>query len=364
MTESADEAQALTKLDIQVTATPKLPAYSLSALNRRVLLVRRPAGIPVAADFEITADRLPEATPGRFIVRNLFLSVDPAQRGWAADVANYSIVVPLGTTMRALAVGVVTSSDCDDIREGELLYGWFGWQDYCSAVPSDVLLRGAYDVPVTAYLGLLGINGLAAYLALTGIGRPMAGDTLLVSTAAGSVGSFAGQIGKLLGCRTVGLTGDDHKVRRCVDAYRYDIAINYKHDDWAQQLKRALPSGANIYFDNTGGSILDTALRNMAVGGRVIQCGTAAIASWEPPPTGPRNEREILTRRLHWGGFVIFDHLARFPDAAAQLAAWYREGKLTYDEDISTGIQSAPGAIEALYSGRNTGKKLIDIRSA
>ena len=169
------------------------------------------------------------------------------------------------------------------------------------------------------------------------------------------MGGFVGQIGKILGCRTIGLTGDDEKVARCRARFGYDDAFNYKTADLAQ----VLPDKLNIYFDNTGGGILDHALRRMAVGGRVVQCGTASNQVWTPPPTGPRNEREILTRRLVWSGFVVFDHVARFDAAGRQLAAWYNEGRLAYDEDVSDDIAQAPGAIAELYAGLNQGKKLI-----
>ncbi|HKT84748.1 MAG TPA: NADP-dependent oxidoreductase [Novosphingobium sp.] len=340
---------------------PSLPPYALPAENSRVLLMRRPAGIPQPGDFELAREPVPLPGEGEFLVRNLYLSVDPAQRGWAADVANYSAPVPIGGVMRALAVGVVRASRCKGVAEGDILYGWFGWQHYCAAGADAILLKAQHDVPVTACLGLLGINGLTAFLALEEIGHPREGDTLVVSTAAGAVGGFVGQIGKLRGCRTVGLTGSAEKVARCLESYRYDVAINYKDTDWEEQLLRALPEGANVYFDNAGGPILDGVLRRMAVGGRIVQCGTASIASWDPVPQGPRNEREILTRRLQWGGFVIFDHRGRFPQAAAQLAQWHKDGAIRYDEDISTGLESAPGAIASLYAGANRGKRIIDV---
>ena len=338
-----------------------LPPYALPPENRRVLLTRRPTGIPQAADFALAGEAVPQPGEGEFLVRNLYLSVDPAQRGWAADVANYASPVPIGGVMRALAVGVVQASRCESVVEGDVLYGWFGWQLYCVANPDAILLKAEHEVPVTACLGLLGINGLTAFLALHDIGRPRDGDTLIVSTAGGAVGGFVGQIGKLRGCRTVGLTGSADKVARCRQSYGYDVAINYKDPDWQAQLDSALPEGANIYFDNAGGAILDSVLRRMAVGGRIVQCGTASVASWDPAPQGPRNEREILTRRLQWGGFVIFDHRERFAEAAAQLAQWQRDGAIRYDEDITTGLPSAPGAIASLYAGANRGKRIIDV---
>ena len=332
-----------------------IPAYSHRSRNRRVLLARRPNGVPQVEDFALDEADIPVPGPDQFLVRNLYLSVDPAQRGWASAEANYSAPVALGTPMRGLAVGVVTQSNDPDVAEGEYLYGWFDWQDYAAVDRSRIVMRARAAVPLSAHAGLLGINGLTAHIALTELGRPVVGDVLLVSTAAGSVGGFVGQIGKILGCRTIGLTGDDEKVARCRARFGYDDAFNYKTADLAQ----VLPDKLNIYFDNTGGGILDHALRRMAVGGRVVQCGTASNQVWTPPPTGPRNEREILTRRLVWSGFVVFDHVARFDAAGRQLAAWYNEGRLAYDEDVSDDIAQAPGAIAELYAGLNQGKKLI-----
>lgn len=332
-----------------------IPAYSLPPGNRRVLLVRRPQGVPQPEDFALDEAPVPEPGPGQFLVRTIYLSVDPAQRGWASAEANYAQPVPLGGPMRGLAVGAVVRSNDPEVAEGEFLYGWFGWQDYAAVDRSAILTRARAAVPLSAHAGLLGINGLTAYIALTQLGRPAAGDTLLVSTAAGSVGSFVGQIGGILGCRTIGLTGDDAKVERCRSRYGYGEAHNYRTAD----LPAVLPSALDIYFDNTGGGILDLALRRMAPGGRIIQCGTAANQAWTPPPTGPRPEREVMTRRLTWSGFVIFDHAARFEEASRQLAAWHAEGRIAYDEDVSDGIAHAPGAIAELYAGRNRGKKLI-----
>lgn len=338
-----------------------IPTYSTPGQNRQVLLTARPAGVPQASDFTLAASDVPKPAEGAFLVRNIYLSVDPAQRGWASAEANYSAPVPLGGPMRALAVGVVVESRHPDFAEGQFLYGWFGWQDYAVATPQQVILRATQNLPLSAFGSLLGINGITAYLALTELGRPKAGDTLVVSTAAGSVGSFVGQIGRSLGCRCVGLTGDDRKVALCKERYGYEAAINYKSGALDTALATAVPDGVNVYFDNTGGTILDTVLRRMAVGGRLVQCGTASIGSWNPPPTGPRNEREILTRRLIWSGFVIFDHMARYAQAADEMARLHKAGTLGYDTDLAEGIENAPGAIASLYAGENLGKKLIYI---
>lgn len=336
-----------------------VPSYRLPNQNRQMLLTRRPDGIPQASDFTLSNTAVPAPDDGEFLVRNIYLSADPAQRGWASAEANYSAPVALGAPMRALAVGVVVESRNADVVAGTFLYGWFGWQDYALAKPQHIFMIATEDLPLDAFACLLGINGLTAWIGLTRFGQPHSGETLVVSTAAGSVGSFVGQIGRSLGCRTIGLTGDDAKVVRCTQRYGYDVAINYRTTDLAGAVRQAAPDGVDVYFDNTGGSILDAVLRQMRIGGRIAQCGTAANSVWTPPPTGPRNEREIMTRRLVWSGFVIMDHASRFDEAAASLAQMYRNGAITYDVDLAEGIEAAAGAIAQLYAGENTGKKLI-----
>ncbi|MBK1836551.1 NADP-dependent oxidoreductase [Azospirillum sp. YIM B02556] len=343
-----------------------IPVLDLSGPNRHVLLVRRPTGIPQTEDFALAESPVPEPGEGQFLVRNVFLSVDPAQRGWVSAEVNYSAPVALGTPMRALAVGVVVRSRDPEVAEGDCLYGWFDWQHYAVADKTRIVARARHALPLSAFAGPLGINGLTAYLALTTLGRPEPGETLLVSTAAGAVGGFVGQIGAMLGCKTIGMTGSDDKVRLCRERLGYAEAFNYKiaigtPDGLSQELIRAMPEGIDVFFDNTGGPMLDTALRRMRVGGRVVQCGTVSVPQWTPPPMGLRNEREVLTRRLSWSGFVIFDHAPRFAKAMDQLAEWVGDGRLVYQEDVSVGLEHAPGAIAGLYAGENSGKRLIRV---
>jgi hypothetical protein len=340
----------------------RAPRVSYPDDNRQVLLQVRPTGIPQPEHFEIVQTARPAPNDGEFLVRNLYLSVDPAQRGWASAEANYSAPVPLGAPMRALAVSEVVESRHADFKAGDYLYGWFDWQDYCVAGPGKVLRRvDPAAAPLSVHAGLLGISGLAAYLAFKTLCRPESGDRILVSTAAGSVGSLVGQIARIKGCHAMGLTGSDDKVRLCLEDYGYEVALNYKKGVTAEALRAFAPTGFDIYFDNVGGDILDLALRQMAIGGRVVQCGTASVASWTPPPMGLRNEREVLSRRLTWSGFVIFDHAARFDHAADELATWFRDGSIHLREEIETDIEGAPDAIRALYAGVNVGKKLIYI---
>ncbi|MBS7708138.1 NADP-dependent oxidoreductase [Chelatococcus asaccharovorans] len=338
-----------------------IPDYVLPTINRQVLLTARPDGIPRPGHFTIVEAQIPAPGEEQILVRNIYLSVDPAQRGWCSAEANYSAPVALGAPMRGLAVGVVVQSRVGGFSEGDFVYGFFGWQDYAAVGPQAVLHRADDNLPLDAFGSLLGINGITAYLALTRLGRPEPGDTLVVSTGAGSVGSFVGQIGRHLGCRTVAVAGGPAKAARCLERFGYDAAIDYHDDDIGSALAVAAEDGVDIYYDNTGGPILDAVLRQMAVAGRIVQCGTASIASWTPAPTGPRNEREILTRRLVWSGFVIFDHIGRYAQAASDMARLWQEGKVLYDTDLATGIEAAPGAIARLYAGDNAGKLLVYI---
>ena len=331
--------------------------------NRQVRLVARPRGIPQAEHFALVTEPVTPPGPGQILIRNHYLSVDPAQRGWANDEGNYSAPVPLDTPMRALAVGEVVECNAPEFRTGQFLYGWFGWQTYCVTTPDAVLRRvDPLALPLSANLSLLGINGLTAYLAFHGLGDPKPGEHVLVSTAAGSVGSFVGQLAGVAGCRAVGLTGSAEKAALARARYGYQDMIDYRATkDIAAAIREACPEGNDIYFDNTGGPIADAAIRSMRLRGRIIQCGTAANSSWTPVPTGPRPEREILTRRLRWSGFIIFDHLAEFEAAADRLTKLALDGKIVYDEEILSGLEQAPGAIARLYRGENQGKLIIAV---
>lgn len=338
--------------------SPFIPTYDLPAANHRIVMAERPAGTPAPADFARDEVAIPPLAEGKFLVRNLYLSVDPVQRGWASNPA----LVSIGDPMRSLAVGVVVDSRDQAIAAGDLVYGFFGWQDYALASQAALLSHIREPrVAASAYAGVLGMPGVTAWLALLDLAPPSKGDPVLVSTAAGAVGSVVGQIARERGAFVVGLTGSDEKVQRATSRFGYDVAINYKTVDIAKTLAETCPSGFRIYFDNTGGDILDIAIRAMAKNGRIIQCGTAATPSWSPPPMGLRNEREILMRVLTWSGFFIFDHVARFGEAIDNLTEMMLAGRLAHDEDIDSGLDSAPAALASLFSGDNAGKKLVYI---
>jgi hypothetical protein len=329
-------------------------------MNRQVRLRARPSGIPQAEHFEIVEAPRPQPRDGQVLVRNLYLSVDPAMRGWVNAAANYSEPVAIGAVMRSLAAGRVEASRHPDFAAGDLVSGWFGWQDY-AAVDTAAIDRKVTDtdLPLSTSLGVLGLNGVTAYFGLLEVGQPKAGETVVVSTAAGAVGSCVGQIAKLKGCRTVGIAGGAEKARLCREEFGFDVAVDYKSADLDAALPAACPDGADVYFDNTAGPISDAVHRHLRVGARVVICGTASIANWDPPPQGPRLERVLLVKRLRMQGFVVLDYKARYPEAIAALARWIREGKLRYREHILDGIEHAPGSIAALYRGENLGKQLI-----
>ena len=329
--------------------------------NRQVWLCSRPNGIPRALDFAIRTAPMPMPEDGQFVVRNEYLSVDPAMRGWIADKSTYWPRIEVGDTMRAYSVGEIVESRNSDYAVGDKVMGIFGWQDYAAVSPSAVYykVRGD-DLPLSLWLGVFGLNGLTGYFGMTEVCQPKAGETVVVSTAAGAVGSAAGQIAKIKGCRVVGITGGVDKVRQCIEEFGFDAAIDYKAEpDLDAALKAACPDGIDAYFDNTSGAIHDAVLRQINLHARIAICGTASYASWDPWPEGPRAERHLLVKRATMRGFLTPDFEDKYDQALSDLTTWVREGRLRYREDLLEGIEAAPGSIETLYSGANSGKLVI-----
>lgn len=332
-----------------------------SVVNRQVLLKSRPAGIPQAENFSIQEAAVPDIRAGQILVRNEYLSVEPAMRGWVSAVANYSAPVGIGEVMRAFAAGKVVASCHENYDVGDAVVGLLGWQDYTVTDGSAITRKVTEsDLPLSLSLGALGLNGATAYFGLLDVCTPQAGETVVVSTGAGAVGATAGQIAKLKGCRTVAITGGPIKTKLCLEAFGYDAAIDYKAGgDLVEALAEACPQGIDVYFDNTAGAISDAVLTHLAIGARIAICGTASVASWEPPPLGPRVERHLLVKRARMAGFLIFDYRDRYEEAISHLADWVRGGQIHYREDIAEGIEQCPGAIAGLYRGENLGKRLI-----
>lgn len=330
--------------------------------NRQIVLASRPHGIPQAEHFSEIRTPIPELRAGEFLVRNEFLSIDPAMRGWVNAAANYSDPVGIGEVMRSFAAGTVIASRHPAYREGDRVMGMLGWQEY--AVTDGKPIRRKVvetDLPLSLSLGILGINGVTAYFALTEVGEPRPGDTVVVSTAAGAVGSAVGQIARIAGCRTVGIAGGPAKVQQCLDAFGYDAAVDYKSPELQAAFAAACPNGVDVYYDNTSGSISDMVVSRINKGARIVICGTAAVSSWDPWPSGPRVERHLLNKAARMQGFLIWDYEHRYEEAVSRLAAWVRSGQLRYFEDIRDGIEHAAGSIAEVYRGENAGKRLIRI---
>lgn len=336
---------------------------ALARSNRQVVLASRPNGIPQAEHFRLVESALPELRDGQFLVRNDFLSVEPAMRGWVNVVANYSDPVPIDGVMRSFAAGVVVASRHAAYAEGDAVMGMLGWQEY--AVSDGTGIRRKVretDLPLSLSLGVLGINGVTAYFALTEVGQPRPGDTVVVSTAAGAVGSAVGQIAKIAGCRTVGVTGGAEKVRTCVEEFGFDAAVDYKAANFQQALAEATQWGVDVYYDNTSGPITDAVLPRINKFARIVVCGTASVASWDPWPSGPRVERHLLNKAARMQGFLVWDYEHRYEEAVGKLASWVRTGRLKYREEILQGLETAPAAIAGLYRGENLGKRLIRLQ--
>lgn len=333
-----------------------------AAINRQVILSNRPEGVPQSEHFRIVQTDVPRLAAGQVLVRNHFLAVEPAMRGWVNALANYSQPVAIGEVMRSFAAGEIIESQDPQWPVGTRVTGMFGWQDYAAVDASVIDYRvDQADLPLSTSLGVLGINGITAHFGLMRIGEPRFGETVLVSTGAGAVGSCVGQIARIQGCRTVAITGGEVKQRLCTDRFQYNSAVDYKRNDFAEQLAAACPNGVDVYFDNTSGRISDAVMAHLNVGARVIICGTASIANWDPVPHGPRVERTLLVKRARMQGFVILDHRDHYAAARTDLGAWVRQGLIHFEEDILDGIEQAPDAIAGLYRGENLGRRLIRV---
>lgn len=327
--------------------------------NRQFLLAQRPVGLPTAETFRRVETPIGEPEDGQVLVRVHYLSIDPAMRGWMNEGKSYIEPVRLGEVMRALGVGEVIASRHPQFPVGSFLGGALGVQDYYLGEP-----RGCHPVdpqlaPLPLYLSALGMTGLTAYFALLDIGAPKAGETVVISAAAGAVGSVAGQIARLKGCRVVGIAGGAEKCRYLTEELGFDAAIDYKHEDVAEGLRRTCPKGVDVYFDNVGGEILDAVLARLALKARVIICGAISQYNNLQAPQGPRNYLSLLVNRARMEGFVVMDHAARFPDALRELGGWLASGQLKSREDIVEGLDTFPQTLLRLFSGENVGKLIL-----
>ena len=329
--------------------------------NRQFLLAKRPVGAATRDTF--TFQQVPVVQPkdGQILVKNEYLSLDPAMRGWMNEGKSYIPPVALGDVMRALGVGKVVASAHPGFVAGDYVNGALGVQDYFVGEP-----RGFYKVdpklvPLPVYLSALGMTGMTAYFALLDVGAPKAGDTVVISGAAGAVGSIAGQIAKLKGCRVVGIAGGQEKCARLVDEFGFDGTIDYKSEDVLAGLKRECPQGVDVFFDNVGGDILDAVLSRLNFKARVIICGAISQYNNKEAVKGPANYLSLLVNRARMEGFVVMDYADRYASAGQEMAGWLLKGQLKSKEHIVEGLESFPESLAKLFSGENHGKLVLKV---
>jgi NADPH-dependent curcumin reductase len=331
-------------------------------VNRQWRLVSRPVGSIAESDFEWTQEPVPMLEEGQILVRNIYLSLDPTNRGWLNEGENYLPPVATGEVMRGIGIGVVEQSRNVNFSEGTFVQGFLGWQDYAIADGTNLseLLKDP-SIPLTAYLGLLGFIGMTAYFGLLEIGKPKAGETLVVSGAAGAVGSLVGQIGKLKGCRVVGIAGSEEKCHWLKDELGFDAAINYKTESVLESLQQHCPDGIDVYFENVGGEILDAVLNLINLRARIVLCGLISQYNATQPVPGPYNFVNILIKRAKLEGFIVLDYFSRDREALADLNQWYAQGKIKSRVDVIDGLENAPRTINKLFDGTHKGKLIIRV---
>jgi NADPH-dependent curcumin reductase CurA len=329
-------------------------------VNDAWVLASRPEGMVSPANFARAQDTVPELAAGQLLVRNLYLSLDPAMRGWISGARSYMPPVAIGEVMRGGCAGEVIASRHPDFEPGELIQGMFGWQRYAVSDGSGVTRIPAGIAPTQA-LGVLGFTGLTAYFGLAEIGKPKAGETVVISGAAGATGSVAGQLARLRGARVIGIAGGQAKCSWLVDELGFEAAIDYREEDLRARLKELCPDGIDVYWDNVGGEILEAALARLALRARVIFCGAISAYNDSEPPRGPRNFMQLLVSRARLEGFLVFDYLDRVDEAMAELVPLVRSGELRYREDIRAGLENAPAALCDLFTGANGGKLMVRI---
>ena len=331
-------------------------------VNRQIRLAARPVGLPKDSDWDLVEKSVPGLGPNEVLVRNRFLSVDPAMRGWMNDRKTYVPPLPLGAVMRALTVGEVIESENSDFAPGDAVAGLGGVQTFALGDGRDLQKIDLSLAPLPVWLDTLGIAGLTAYCGLLEVGEPKEGDTVLVSGAAGSVGAHVGQIAKIKGCRAVGIAGGAKKCSYLMEQLGFDAAIDYKDEKLSDGLKRACPDGIDIYFDNVGGDTLNTALARINVGARVVICGAISQYNATDIPSGPSAYINLLGRRSRMQGFIYFDYRSKWPTMQKDLAEWRTTGKISTEHDIAQGdVDIFPNTLLRLFRGDNFGKLMIEL---
>jgi hypothetical protein len=328
--------------------------------NRQIVLKSRPSGAPTPQNFELVAAPMPKPGPGEFLARTIYLSLDPYMRGRMNEARSYAPSVEIGQPMVGGTVSEVVESNHPAFAKGDLVGGYDGWQAYGVSKGVGVRKLDPRQAPISTALGVLGMPGMTAYVGLLDIGKPKAGETVVVSAAAGAVGSAVGQIAKIKGCRAVGIAGGADKCRHVVDRLGFDACVDYRRDDFPAALQAACPKGIDVYFENVGGAVLNAILKTINPHARIPLCGLISQYNATEMPAGP-NLGVFLINRILLKGFIVSDHLDRLPDFLKDCAQWVREGRLKYREDVVEGLENAPAAFIGLLQGKNLGKMLVKV---
>lgn len=329
-------------------------------MNKQILLIKRPQGMAADTDFQLVETVIPTIAADEILIKNEYVSLDPAMRGWMNEGTTYIKGVGLNEPMRAFTAGIVVQSNNINFAVGDAVQGLFTVQQYVISNGENISKIDTKNIPLSWYLGILGMPGLTAYFGLLDKGQPKEGDTLLVSGAAGMIGSLVGQIAKIEGCKIIGIAGGKDKCDYAKTELGFDEVIDYKNDNVAKKIKELAPNGVNIYFDNVGGEILDAAMINLALGARVVICG--AISQYNDAQfNGLKNYMKIVSARATMSGIIVFDYFPRAEEAIKDLSTWLTEGKIKYKEHIVEGIEKFPETLRMLFTGENYGKLLLKI---
>ena len=331
-------------------------------MNKTIILNSRPKGTPQLSDFKFMDEKMPEVMQGEILLKTLFVSVDPYLRGRMSDADSYVPPFELDNPISSGIVAEVVESKNENFKKGDFVSDRLEWKEYQISTGKGLQKLDPSIQPLSAYLGIVGMTGMTAYMGLTQIGKPKTGETIVVSGAAGAVGSVVGQIGKILGCHVVGIAGTDEKVAMLKSEFGFDAAINYNTEkNIKKAIAKACPNGVDIYFDNVGGPISDAVHRNINQFGRIIVCGAISTYNATELPMGPRVEGFLIKKSALMQGFIVSDFSDKFPEGTQHLGQWLKEGKLTYKETVVEGFDSIPQAFIDLFSGKNTGKMIIKV---
>jgi NADPH-dependent curcumin reductase len=329
----------------------------MAKTNHQWILKKRPVGDIKPGDLELVETPVPAPGPGQFLARTIYLSLDPTNRIWMSDMEQYMPPVGIGEVMRGGTLSVVEQSSNPDFKPGDIVSGIAGWQEYAVLSGGQKYPRG--PVPLTAYMSVLGMTGATAYFGLLDIGKPKAGETVVVSAAAGAVGSIVGQIAKLKGCRAVGFASTDEKCRHVVKDLGFDACINYRKENLSAALARECPNGIDVDFENAGGEIFDAVLAHINLRARISLCGLISGYNSATPQPGPTHIANVLMKRARIEGFIIIDYFPRLGEFMADMGKWVAEGKIKHDVHVVKGMENALSALNLLFTGGNTGKLLV-----